>query len=166
MTLERRKSPGEAWETVPVSSGGSQPQSETVTVTTDPNTFTVTEAFDVGAPGIVVFKFTLTAVTPDGETFGPAAGNIACALAYSVSPDGINWANATALAADRNHTDANENLSAVAQFFNVLFGTLREGRGILSIVNSADSSPYAGANHPTATVRLDYSVITLGAHLT
>lgn len=165
MTLERRKSPGEAWETVPVSNGGSQPDNETVSRTTDPNTFTHTEVFDVGAPGVVAFKFTLTAVDGDGETFGDGPGDIGVGLAYAASPDGTNWSTVNSMAQDVNHVDNNGNLSTPNQFFEVLFGTLKEGRGVLTILDDAQN-PYAGPNNPTATVSLFYSVITLGSQLT
>jgi hypothetical protein len=142
--------------------GGSQPfKSETGT--TDPNTFTVTETFDVNAAGVVVLTMTLTATSPDGETFGSGLGQIGVAFTPQSSPDGIAWIAALTLLTN-SALDNNGTAITVGQFYAAIYATFQEGRGVADIVNS-DGSPYVGANHPTATVRFDYGVLTLGSNL-
>ena len=159
----RKKETGQAWETVPYVSGGSQPfKSETGT--TDPNTFDLIETFDVGAAGLVVLAMTVVALDGDGETFGSGLGEIGAAFAPESSPDGLVWTSVVGIVISSD-LDNNGTAITVGQFYSAMYGTFLKGRGLANIVNS-DGTPYGGVNHPTATVRFDYGVLTIGSTLT
>jgi hypothetical protein len=163
MSIERRKAPGAAWNTVDASETGTQPfVSETGT--TDPNTFEVIETFEVGVPGLVVLTMTVLALDGDGETWGDGVGEIGVFLDTKISVDGITWTGGQALVYDRD-LDIGGQASVVGQHSSSIYATFRYGQGIASVYNF-DSTPYVGANHPTAEVQFDYSVLTIGSTLT
>lgn len=148
----------------PSGGGGSTAQPfRSETATTSIVTYSVVEIFDVNAAGVVILTMTLTATVPDGETFGPNVGNIGVSLTPESSPDGVVWSVANTLVSTLA-LDVNGNASTVGNFYEAVYATLQEGRGTAAIVH-ADGTPYVGPNHPRATVRFDYGVLTLGSTL-
>jgi hypothetical protein len=139
-----------------------QGATQTATVTTDINTFTVNAVFDLGLlVSILRVLVTVTALTPDTETYGHAAGNIEVLTedlsgfgAVFVSRDNVTfitppnlalpvaWASGAGGIAVNNAT---ESILPAARYIYIP----------ITIFGVSTSLPYAGLNHPRATVRVD-----------
>jgi hypothetical protein len=131
--------------------------------TTSIDTFSIEESFNVNAAGLVLLAMTLISVSPDGETFGSGVGEIGVLFQPQDSTDGITWQNSTAISTS-SILDNSGHAININDFYSAIYATHQQGRGVATIVNS-DGTPYAGSNHPTATVRFDYSVLTIGSNL-
>ena len=125
---------------------------------TGDSTFLVAETFDVGGAAIVVVRVTLTATVPDGETFGTAGTDVAVEPTYERSADGILWTSQAALMTDY-HGDSNNTLSVVNQYIEAIFPIPAQGRVTATLILQSSGDPYAGANHPRATLRFSYAVL-------
>jgi len=130
--------------------GGSSPSTATATVTTDPNTFTVTHVFDCGHPTTVYWKATIVAQTADGETFGMGAGEIhGDQNVNEISRDDVTYIALTVPAYFHDSPtgsigDVTDRVQATARYFKL---------GVA--VFDDNFSVYSGPNHPTVTFRLD-----------
>jgi hypothetical protein len=131
------------------SEGGSQPQTATATVTTDPDTFVVSQDFDCGRPTLVAIAFTATAFDADGETWDVTIAADVKSLEYSV--DGITWLLHT------YQTLAPDTPGGPGTFtFGGLMPTPRYIRiDRVRIIDPSTFDVYAGPNHPSVTVRID-----------
>ena len=150
--LIRRKRPGEPWETAEEPSGGSQPQTQTHTFTTDADTFHGECVFDFGHATVATVVATLTAFTGDGETLGSAPGQIQLQLGGAGSFDGITFP-----AGIGSSPFPSSNNGDVEVALNTPVSGYEATPRYLKITGDwVDDSfiPYAGANHPFGTVSI------------
>lgn len=124
-------------------------------LSTDPDTFIVVETFEVGRPCMVSFRFDITAVVEDGETFAtaptsPDAGEIGLGPAYEHSFDGVTW-----VVTENTTTLYPSTIAAPLIAIRPIAGW---GRVTFTIIGD-DFNIYSGSNHPTVTGTLVYAVI-------
>lgn len=133
--------------------GASGTFTRSVTITTDPNTFSAFSSFNLGHPATIYAKVTLLGVVPDGETFGAAGGNLYALVSFPISGDGLDVVvggsalviRANALLAANNYRDY---VVLVPGFVTVRIEIYHQGGGL-----------YAGANHPTVTARIELTYV-------
>lgn len=139
--------------------GGSQPQTATATITTDPDTFTVVHDFDLGNVASVYARVTATVLTGDGETFGGGAGEIGVGKGFRVSRDDVTYVTINPQPTQIDDIDPSGYMVAVNQYESSIFVTARYLRVTVELLDSDSGDPYAGANNPTATVRVDVEYV-------
>lgn len=139
--------------------GGGSPSTQTADLTTDPDAFAASHLFDVEAARLVYWKMTVLALTPDGETFGDGSGEIGVdgvldnasgGVESGVSRDNTTFvaiAGATGL-----HTAIPTD---VDDFVDGVIVVPRYAKIAAFIYDNDTGEKYAGANNPTAQVRVD-----------
>jgi hypothetical protein len=160
MSIERRKAPGAAWNTVDATSAQTfDPIS--VELTTDPDTFIVeSEVYDLGnVVNTATMSAELVSFVEDGETVGHAMGegNIDPNYIFLTSADGVHFGTVvTTFIADAfppNVDPADDAyLTTPGDPAEVSRLVLRYFRFHLNIDTVDDGELYAGTNHPTVTV--------------
>lgn len=138
------------WEESP---GGSQPATQTLTIDTDPDTFTGEVIVDLGHPTVVGAVFSFVSSVPDGETFGVGSGDLVVFVDSPItsSLDGIAFT-----------TVAYTGGFAPDPGFGVYTATPGPGHEMWNgmacqrylklrvALQDDQGNPYVGANHPTA----------------
>jgi hypothetical protein len=144
--------------------GGSQPQTLTLDLTTDPDTFLINWEHDFGKVTPLFVSIVVLALDGDGETWGTGMGEISALI--SGPPGGFQaqrddaptvpgWT--TLVSAFKVYSgsaiDTFDTVGQYAAFTYLCPQCLRFPPDAWGIVDE-NGDPYAGANHPTATVRL------------
>jgi hypothetical protein len=146
----RKKIGQNAWETVADDGGGGGGGfSETVSGSTDPDTFDYEHIFDIGA-GSPLLTITPTALDGDGETWGTGGGEIGLAPTISAAADLSNF-KAVSLLIDYSTLDVNDYISALADVFIRGYAPMRYLKVGFQIETEDDFTKYAGPNHPVAS---------------
>ena len=143
---------------VPASSHGSvSPTAQTATVTTSPTTFVVEHVFDLSRVSAVLLVTTITALVPDGEVFDNTHLGLTNQGLDGLGPmydslDGVAYVALGSSSAELSHAFT---------VGSVGYASIVSARFIKAAVTivEANGFAYAGANHPTATVRFDVSFV-------
>jgi hypothetical protein len=135
--------------------GGGGVSTQTQTATTDPDSYDVAFVFDLGHATVVTVTATLTATVDDGETFGAGAGELGLAAFLETSPDGVTF-----YTLGSSQVFQQQQLVATIDQPTVIgvTATARYLR-VSPSINTSDYNPYAGPNHPTATVQVDVEAL-------
>jgi hypothetical protein len=143
--------------------GGAVPVSaQTATVTTDPSDFYVAQVFDCGHVTLAYLLVTILALTPDGETFGTGMGDLVVALSFDsvntpatagISRDNIAYVTAAQAAI------LDSDMATVGDVQGKDIPTPRYLTVSVYIQDIDAGTIYAGANNPTAQVRLDLEYV-------
>jgi hypothetical protein len=147
--------------------GGAVPvDTESATVETDPDDFFAREVFDLGHVTMTYVRMTLLAVDGDGETWGDGMGDVSVYLSYQaaggpavggVSRDGVEYVQPTLVYL--HSTSPAGAAFTVGDYVDGYVPTPRYVAAVPYIIDSTSGDIYAGANHPVATVRLDYEYV-------
>jgi len=146
--------------------GSSSPSTATATVTANQgNGYSTSHTFDLGSEGPHPVQLTLTALalTGDGETFGNAPGTLyvgpnSTTSFLETSADGLVFGkeNETAIgpqaAGDGSATFEIQSSGVTTKAVGVVGRYLKVP---MAIVSNNTGDVYAGANHPSAQVRID-----------
>ena len=126
--------------------------SQTATVTTDPDTFEVSQTFDLAGPTVYFWVATLLALDLDGETLGIEEGQFgADILRTEVSADGADWKTSDTTWWFHDTIGGLDDFAMAGTWFTPRYLRVTSVR----IAQAFNGEIYAGANHPSATVRLD-----------
>jgi hypothetical protein len=155
--LVRVKRGRRPWVTEPESGGGGgSEQTQTVTFTTDPDTFEGVADFDLGDDFVLVnIVGVVTAGDADGETWGSNSGDIQASggSGGNLTDDDPTFSHGATFFASQLLTDTyGDNLSLPVTVSNELGSSYRYIRFQAFI--RQNGGLYAGSNHPTA----DYEV--------
>lgn len=153
--LVRKYIPGQGWQTVLDVASGEQ----SFTITTDPDTFVVSQNVDLGAPQAWQMVMSDLVIVPDGEVFAPSGAPQAGELFVDVktfrsSLDGITYLQPNAAFTWFYDLPGDEATTQFAAFgYNTRYLQLLDWR----IIDSASFDVYAGPNHPTATATFTFT---------
>lgn len=145
-------------------SGPGSASTQTATVTTDPNDFWVIAPFDLGHCTALQVTATAVELTPDGETFGMNLGDIAAFVEFGYlgtvpgivgrSADQITW-----IGVGLSWLFGAQEFTVVGDYQLYLGLTVRYLRIGAYIADYDSGLIYAGANHPTAQLRIDLEYV-------
>lgn len=155
-----------AWKTEAAEGGGggSLPPVSIVTYTIEGPTWIHEELYDLGTAGLFSYKAESLVLTPDGEVFGTADGELGVDASAQVSLDGVTWASAPfapPTPADAEDLDANFYISQVGQFFGGNVFAWRYFKLAQSMRVESTDTVYAGANSPSAEIRATFAPLEL-----
>jgi hypothetical protein len=147
--------------------GGGGAQTQTATVTTDANTFEVVHDFDLGNVAAASVTVTVLSVVADGETFGTGPTDILSDVntvrrgyddGGAVFPDSIASPNSPLglWLVDNPYPSISATLP---QLTHLIAGVTPRYLRVRIVVMDQDFNTYAGANHPTATYRIDVEYV-------
>jgi hypothetical protein len=147
--------------------GGGGAQTQTATVTTDANTFEVVHDFDLENVAAASVTGTVLSVVADGETFGTGPTDILADInsirrgyddGGAVFPDSIASPNSPLglWLVDDPYPSIS---AALPQLTHLIAGVTPRYLRVRIVVMDQDFNTYAGANHPTATYRIDVEYV-------
>jgi hypothetical protein len=130
----------------------------TVTLNTPNGALDPSFIFDFGRSNVVYFEVTLTAVNPDGETFGIDQNNLAVAINWVTQLyGGIETATSAWMDPPGGLITSTPNYMHAVGDTVLIFAHVPKAIKLgLAIVDEWTGVEYAGANSPSATVSIQY----------